>query len=169
VRPGGNFQQVMANINCFLALKKAQGKAIPVTRVSFVKSKVNQDELEEFVAYWKDRVDFICLQSFYNPAVGYSSYAQLEQQFRIPNNELLQAGDCPQPYQRVTINFDGSVHPCCNFEGMNLHLGNVFESTVYAIWNSEATQRLRVAVNQADPAKQPEACQRCRKTVFHCG
>ena len=165
VRPGGNFQQVMRNIEAFLRLKREQGRAIPITRVSFVKSKVNQDELDEFMAYWKDRVDFICIQSFYNPALGYSNYAQLEQQFRVPNADLLQPGDCPQPYQRVSINNDGSVHPCCNFEGLNLHVGNVFESSLHAIWNSETFARLRTAVNAPDAA-QPEACRRCRRSVF---
>lgn len=165
VRPGGDFQQVMRNIHAFLDLKRAQGRAIPITRVSFVKSKVNQGELDEFVAYWKDRVDFICIQSFYNPALGYSNYAQLEQQFRVPNADLLQPGDCPQPYQRVSINNDGSVHPCCNFEGMNLHVGNVFESSLHEIWTSETFRRLRAAVNAPD-AEQPEACRRCRRSVF---
>lgn len=165
VRPGGEFQQVMRNINAFLGAKRSQGRALPITRVSFVKSKVNQDEVGEFVAYWKDRVDFICLQSFYNPALGYSNYAQLEQEFRVPNTDLLQPGDCPQPYQRVSINNDGSVHPCCNFEGLNLHVGNVFESSLRDIWNGEAFKRLRTAVNAPD-AVQPEACRRCRRSVF---
>ena len=168
VRPGGNFAQVMKNIDTFLRLKREQGRAIPITRVSFVKSKVNQDEVDEFVAYWKDQVDLICLQSFYNPALGYSNYSQLEQEFRIPNTELLQPGDCPQPYQRVSINNDGSVHPCCNFEGLNLHVGNIFEASLYEIWNSGDMKQLRTAVNHSDPTQQPSACQRCRKAVFGC-
>ncbi|MBI4322981.1 MAG: SPASM domain-containing protein [Candidatus Omnitrophica bacterium] len=166
VRPGGNFQQVMGNINRFLEMKKAQGKQLPITRVSFVKSKLNHKELDEFVAYWKDRVDFICIQSFVNPAASYSNYAQLEQQFRIPDTDLLQVGDCPQPYQRVSINNDGSVHPCCSFDGLSLHIGNVFDQRLHAIWNSEEMKRLRLAVNDPDGSKQPLACQRCRKAVF---
>ena len=50
IRIGSDFGRVMCNINYFLELKRTRGLRLPLTRVSFVESKVNEDELAEFIA-----------------------------------------------------------------------------------------------------------------------
>jgi len=165
VRKGGDFKQVMANVEYFLALKKKSGLALPLTRVSFCRNKVNAGEMQKFIDYWQDKVDFIDIQSFMSPYYEYSSYQQMEELLQTDNNFLKAWGPCSQPYRRVTIYNDGSVHPCCNWEGAKLTLGNIFEDTVYNIWNSKKMKDLRLLINHRDEARTPQACRVCRKTA----
>jgi radical SAM protein with 4Fe4S-binding SPASM domain len=165
VRKGGNFKQTMENIHYFLDLKKQRNQSTPITRVSFCRSKVNAEETQEFIDYWQDRVDFIDIQSFMSPYYEYSNYKQMEELLQVDNNYLKEWGACPQPYRRLTIYNDGSIHPCCNWEGAKLTVGNIFDDSVYNIWNSQTMKDLRAQVNDEDESKTPKACQVCRKTA----
>lgn len=164
IRKGGDLKKVMENINYFLDLKKKQKRALPVTRVSFVKSKVNEAELDKFVKYWQPRVDFVSIQAFVTPAYGYSNYRKLKNMLQIENDDLKVLGSCPQPYQRLTIYHDGSVHPCCHWSGAMLNVGNIHSESVYSIWNSGKMQKIRERVN--DKQNLPDECKICRKVVF---
>ena len=164
IRKGGNYKLVIENILYFLALKKKMKKQLPITRVSFVKSKINEHEEEAFQAFWKDKVDFVSIQAFYSPAVGYSHEENLKTNYQIANTTLKSAGPCPQPYQRFTIYCDGSVHPCCHWFGATLTVGNINEKSIYSIWNSQKMKTLRKNVNSARNA--PKECIMCRSAVF---
>ena len=165
VRRGGDFDSVMSNINYFLSLKKKK-QFMPVTRVSFVKSKVNEKEAGKFMKYWKPKVDFVSTQSFINPAYGYSNYEELQGRYYIKNKDLKSSGAFVQPYQRLTIYNDGSAHPCCQWYGVMLDVGNVHSQSVYSIWNSAKMKKLRKDINSRDPEKVPDACRICRQTAF---
>lgn len=164
VRTGGDLIKVMQNINYFLDLKKQSKKLLPVTRVSYVKSRINQSETEEFVEYWKPRVDFVSIQAFVTPAYGHSNYQKIRKEFQIENKNLKQSGPCTQPYQRLTIYHDGSVHPCCHWPGGTLIVGNIYTDSIYNIWNSAYMEKLRSDINT--PERLPKECIICRKVVF---
>jgi radical SAM protein with 4Fe4S-binding SPASM domain len=164
---GGNLGEVTRNINNFLKLKKEKCQALPVTRVSFVKSKINEAETDEFICYWKDKVDFVSIQAFVSPAYGYSKYKEHMDTFQTDNAGLKNAGACPQPYQRLTIYHDGSVHPCCNWYGVGLNVGSIYSDSIYTIWNSERMKEFRISVNSADKNKVPKMCRFCRKAIFN--
>jgi len=165
VRKGGDLKKVVANIQSLLDLRRLTGSFLPVTRVSFVKSKVNRDELDAFVEYWKDKVDFISIQAYINPAHGYPSRKTQEEMFYMESGDLKEAGPCPQPYQRLTIYSDGSIHPCCHWYGATIILGNIHKDSVYKIWNSDKMRELRKSVN-ANDSTTPRGCRICREAVF---
>ncbi len=166
LRKNGDFRRVMDNINCFLQIKRALGKTLPLTRVSYVKCKVNEAETDEFVRYWESRVDLVCIQAFVTPAYGYSNYEEHKKLFQIKNNDIKKIGPCPQPYQRLSIYHDGSVHPCCAWYGSNLSVGNINDESIYEIWNSDRMKHFRAAVNSDDPKAVPKECRICRQEVF---
>lgn len=164
IRKGGDLKQVMTNINNFLELKRKLRAVLPITRVSFVKSKVNSAETEEFINYWTPRVDFVCLQAFMPPVYQDSKYKDIIKMFQIENSDLKSPGPCPQPYQRLTIYHDGSVHPCCNWPGATLIAGNIHSDSIHAIWNSDKMKKMRIAAN--DLENMPRECAECRMLVF---
>ena len=166
VRKGGDFDKVMGNIDHFLSLKKKKRLFLPVTRVSFVKSRMNEKEADKFMKYWKPRVDFVSTQSFINPAYGYSNYETLQDRYYIRNKDLKSPGACVQPYQRLTIYNDGSVHPCCLWYGVMLDMGNIHSQSVYSIWNSTKMKKLRKDINSRNSVNVPDACKICRRTAF---
>ncbi len=166
VRKGGDFKKTMTNIHYFLDLKKKMNLRIPVTRTSLCRSKLNSAEADEFLEYWKDKVDFVDIQSYISPFYEYSNYAASEQMLQVDNQRIKQFGPCSQPYRRLTIYNDGSVHPCCNWEGAKLVIGDIFSDTVYNIWNSETMKKYRGLINHEDESQTPKACQTCRKTAL---
>lgn len=166
VRTGGDYKKVMENIDYFLRLKRERRLKLPITRVSFVKNKINEAEEEEFVKYWEDKVDFVSVQAFVTPAYGYSTYPMHQQTFQIGNDELKNMGPCPQPYQRMTIYNDGSVHPCCHWYGAMLDMGNIHKESIYDIWNSRKMELFRTSANSKTVSEMAEACRICREAVF---
>lgn len=166
LRVNGDFGKVMNNINGFLEAKARMRKDLPVTRVSYVKCKANEAETEEFTRYWERKVDFVCVQAFMTPAFGYSNYEAVKETFQLANEEIKECGPCPQPYQRLVIYHDGSVHPCCHWYGATMILGNIASDSIYEIWNSKKMKDLRVAVNAKDPDVVPQECRICKKMVF---
>lgn len=161
IRVGSDYDLVMGNILRFLDLKKKAGKSLPITRVSFVRNMLNQPELEEFVSFWREKVDYFLIQGFSNPAVGKSYYKEVEDRFRIHNEGQEIEWDCGEPYQKLVIRGNGDVVPCCSWYGIEMVLGNVFKSTVSEIWTGKAAQNVRASVNRFD-GSEPEACKKCR-------
>src|SRR5207245_5250425 len=97
-----------------LEVKRTRGLRLPLTRVSFVESKVNEDELAEFIAYWKDRVDFLTIQQFFNFFAGRKEATTVEKTFRIRRDQTAgkQAVDplmvkCTQPDYRLSARTAG--------------------------------------------------------------
>jgi MoaA/NifB/PqqE/SkfB family radical SAM enzyme len=162
LRQGGNFLSVMNNIHCFLEMKKRLGKRLPITRVSFVVTKINHSDLDEFISYWKDYVDFLSIQSLSNPFIGTPYYYKAEKMLRSPVSKCDPNFICPQPYQRLYIRINGDVSPCCG--GWNYSenvVGNIYQNSVYDIWNGQEMRKFRMFVN-AEPKLQPIMCRKCR-------
>lgn len=159
VRKGGKYETVAKNILYFLKLREEKGNPLPLVRTSFVRSKINQEEQEEFVNFWQDRVDAVMIQNFSNPYLDKPRYQELENQYRIDFSEPMQ--ECMQPFQRLFVGSTGDVYPCCSDYGQRLVMGNIYESTIKEIWRNNNMTLLRETVN-AEHEAQPKACQLCR-------
>jgi len=129
----------------------------PLTRVSMVRSKVNYNEIEEFKNYWKSKVDIVSTSFFYNPFVGDSRYKQIEKEYRIEKNEY---ETCYEPYQRLFIFNNGNVAPCCSMFGGNLIVGNIYNDSIYNIWNNDKMKRIRQTIKNKETL--PKPCKKCK-------
>ena len=159
IRVGGNFEQTIANINEFLDIKKTMGRKLPVTRVSFVKTKQNIQEVDAFVDYWADKVDYVTIQQLFNPFTNSDKISEFEESLRA-DGALLEK--CYMPYQRAFVRNNGDILPCCSIFGIEIPVGNIYEKSIYEIWNSKNMSELRHDVN--GPADvMPLACKKCRK------
>ena len=67
IRVGGNLDVTVQNIHDFLDIRKEMNKKIPKIRLTFVTSKINFHEYDEFVSNWKDKVDSLGIQHLQNP------------------------------------------------------------------------------------------------------
>lgn len=160
IRKEGGYEKVIANVLHFLKRKKERGDVLPVTRVSFVRNRINAGEEEGFLKFWSDKVDYILIQRFTNPFLGHERFEETEEAFRLEDSEPL--GDCQQPFQRLYITNNGDVHPCCSGYGLRMTVGNIFEESVADIWKGKRMEAIRRTVN-ANPDKQPESCRLCRQ------
>ncbi|MBD3426547.1 MAG: radical SAM protein [Candidatus Omnitrophica bacterium] len=160
LRVGGNFEKTLENINTFLQMKKKMKKILPVTRVSFVKTPENKSEVNDFIGYWSDRVDYITVQDMVDPFVVDEAVSEGS----LNNKKNL--SKCSMPYQRMFIRNNGDVSPCCSTYGFQLPVGNVYESSIYEIWNGKRLSTLRKRIN-GPFEKQPIPCRKCRRSLEH--
>jgi len=151
---------VKNNIEEFLKVRKIKNVKFPLVRLSFLKTKFNQNELLDFIKYWKDRIDFFEIQSFINPAVDDDKYDSLELKYRL---ESKSNKFCSQPYQRLLIQSNGDVSPCCSYYGYCNIIDNIYKQSIYDIWNSKKMKKLRILINCDDVNKQPVFCRKCRE------
>ena len=155
VRKGANRDEVYKNINRFLELKKQGGYQLPLTRVAFVRSILNEHELDDFNEYWKDKADYIAIQEYVTMTPGQSHLKPKSHQSSVDFK-------CPQPNQRLIIRSDGVALPCCISYGTELPMGNIQDKTLEEIWNSEKMVDLRQMHKEGRYQDNP-TCKKCAK------
>ncbi|OGX28326.1 MAG: hypothetical protein A2879_03920 [Omnitrophica WOR_2 bacterium RIFCSPHIGHO2_01_FULL_49_10] len=131
---GGDLSVATKNILDVVEYKKAANGVFPVIRVSFLENKYTSPEKNEFVEFWKDKVDFIDIQGTVDFTV------QLSETDKIRSS-------CILPFQRITIGVQGEIGPCCAGYIMvpGFYLGIIPDMSVYEAWNSERANALRAA------------------------
>jgi radical SAM protein with 4Fe4S-binding SPASM domain len=131
IRVGGKFSEVLKNIKLF---KKVRDKHYPnsnlITRVSGVLVE-NQSEkvIEDF---WSEHVDEITL------------IRNLPRWDTYNNPTLDNENPCSLLWERMYVWFDGVVNPCDFDYKSKLMIGNLNQSTVKELWNSERFKELRL-------------------------
>lgn len=165
VRVGGHFEVVMRNILSFLERKKELRRELPVTRASFVKMKSNEHELEDFVRFWQDKVDYIAVQEYNSPFPQNVSYSELAADGRDVNANFR----CTQPWFRMVILSDGSIMPCCLLGySKRLTTGNAVTESVYDVWNAPRVKALRKIHKDGEYWKNP-VCRLCASNFLPKG
>ncbi|MCZ6873852.1 MAG: radical SAM protein [bacterium] len=139
IRVGADFDQVLANIKRFMAIRTEMGVIKPFTRVSMVIMQGNEHEWQACKTLFEPIVD----------AVGYGDYLDHTGQSHpdmlintLPEEKQAKFC-CPQLWQRMFVHPDGVVTVCCVDSARTLQVGNVFEQSAQHIWLGEPYQRLR--------------------------
>lgn len=155
IRVGGNYEKVKQNILRLVEIRNKLGLKLPLIRTSFVLQKDNQHELEEFKEFWETKVDYVHIQEYAKPH-------EESQDFRIDNHkpDIVENFRCDQPWNRVMIRADGAIHPCCSFYTYELKMGNVTNSSIHEIWNSENFKNLR-KLHSEGRYRDNETCAKC--------
>lgn len=157
IRIGGDFGVAVRNIRAFLELKRRRRRALPVTRVSFVRMRCNEHELDDFVRFWRDQVDYIAVQEFNSPVPGDSAFRGCIGRTREANFDFR----CTQPWFRMVVLSDGSLLPCCMLGYSRLlTAGNAAEESVSAVWRSPRLRALRLLHRQGRYWRNP-VCAAC--------
>lgn len=121
IRQGGNFQQVKRNILNFIEMRNSRGNRLPLVRVNFVRTSENEHELDQFKDYWSKIADGIGIQDL----VGIMREFKLGSQCGSSHETSSVAFRCSQPFNHLTVRYDGSILPCCSFFGAQLPLGKL--------------------------------------------
>jgi len=126
-RRGAKFDIVLKNIETLNYLKRKRGVDYPVVRVqTFLYQGL---DIEKYRLFWQSRCDEVA-------AVDYK------------DGELRREGidyewGCPQLWQRMTIEWDGTVHPCNNDDSGLMPLFNVNKKSVYECWHDKKIGDIR--------------------------
>jgi len=159
VRPGGDYNQLVSNLEYLIESRNRKGSKLPLIRLSFVVNSLNSDELDPFIAQWEGKADFFSIQHFESIDDRTDEFKLIkEDEKTVPENFT-----CPQPNQRLFVLSNGDVFPCCTFAHMyddEMKVGNVFENSIGEIWNIQKMKDLRKDLKNGDFAKH-KLCLKC--------
>lgn len=155
MRAGSDFETVSANIREFLALRKRLGRVLPLVRLSFCRTALNEHELLPFLERWHGAADFFSIQAYGR----YETTAPPDFPARRPVPPP--AGRCAQPDKRLLVRHNGRVMPCCDASGALLTVGDIHKNTLTEIWRGPELAELRKTFADGDRGL-TEACRSCQ-------
>lgn len=134
IRKGADYDTVVENIKNFVKIKDEGEYQHVQTRVSMTVMPSNEHEVEGFKNFWLPIVGIVGFGEWVEHCATSATYEDYNPDFV-----------CSQPFQRITILWDGICTPCCVDDGRGYILGDVNKSTVKEIWNGERYKKLRNA------------------------
>ncbi|MDR1920993.1 MAG: radical SAM protein [Candidatus Adiutrix sp.] len=158
MRVGSDFETVCANIKNFLKLRKKLNSRLPLVRLSFCLTALNEHELDAFMNRWREEVDFFSIQSYgrYDGAAPPGFPAQ--------NRQPAPAGRCAQPHKRLLVRHNGQVLPCCDASAAaGLTVGRLQEERLADIWRGRPLTELRQSLKNEDYSGPAALCLACRE------
>ncbi len=156
LRPGGDFNKVLKNIDLLLTERESANSVTPLVRVNFVRTELNEHQVDEFINIWKDKVDMVGIQEFIKPTTSI-----IEIKSRTSTNKKKLDFKCSFPFKQMVINNEHQVLPCCTFWGESLTMGELKDvSDLKSIWNGKRMQWLRKMHQEGRYAEIPE-CNQC--------
>lgn len=140
IRVGGSFDTTLSNIKEFLRIKEKMQLATP--HVVIQKIDFNGKGITD-----RYRQLFECLpvdEFKANPPHNWSGEIQ---EIKMGNNgNSLNIYPCPDPWQRLTICWNGLVVPCCKDMLQKMPVGDVKTHSIETIWNNTRIRKLRSSV-----------------------
>lgn len=147
MRHSAKFRTIVANILKLINLRDEMGVDYPLVRVNFLKTEVNAHEADEFLRQWTGVADMVGYQEQLNrPGV---TDVQTDRTVR-----------CAFPFKLMTIAVDGSILPCCTFQGREMPIGHIDNMTVSEAWNSDKMRELKRLHRSGKGATNP-ICAHC--------
>jgi hypothetical protein len=149
IRPGGDWDRLVANIEGFLDVRARAGLEGPLLRLSFLNLPDNRGELPLFLAAWEGRADMISVQE----PVWFPE-SLLPEPAAPPPGRV----SCRQPWQRLGVLEDGSLWPCCSWHGERLLSGTSAKGGIAGAWAGDAIGSVRRSLEGDSP---PPGCAVC--------
>ena len=155
IRRGLSFEKVVSNIKRLIEERKKLNQEYPKIHLVFVEQELNKGEKQEFIDYWKDKVDSIKV----NLEQGTIDDFKIENQ--AYGKDRLISYPCKKLWSHVTVMSDGRVAlcQCMDFDGKHV-LGDLNKSTIREIWEGKIFKRVR-ELHLNYQGDQIELCKNC--------
>ena len=148
-RVGAKFEEVVANVERLRNLRERLGVSKPKIRVQTILVPELRNRMDEFIAFWKDRVDQVSYNDM-EPSVD-----TVKKKIRNVKSPWI----CPFPYQRMTIMWDGTLTACKNDYYGKLAMGNIDSVSIKKCW-TDSLDTLR-KLHKKGQTHDIEACGEC--------
>ena len=167
-------QSIENNIKKLIEMRDTRNLQLPQIRVSYTVQYKNKHEIDMFKEKWENVVDFIEFQETQN--IQFDKLASLSEtdrwKRRPPMYKKNYKKDCKAPFHSATVWADGSVIPCCTFQGKNLTLGNINgipelgipAQSLKELWNGEKINELREQFKTGELNIVCQSCLNARQT-----
>lgn len=167
MRYGAQYDTVLKNVLRFLELKKEMNAIFPVVRISLVRSSLNENEIESWFEFWKDKVDYITIQEFITPVLD-GSKSDLISKTSLRTQAAARFDGCEQPFERAIVRGNGDVIPCCSPFAVMMPIGNITRDSLKDIWNGTNVTELR-AMFKGHRWREHPICSRCITISYQIG
>lgn len=137
IRRGGDFNRFLKNVTQFRRMRDEKDtklpwhsmrKGLPVIRINMAVMEQNYHEVEDFKVLFRGLADEVFFNSVYRPQGAKDT--QNKGQHRTEKRK-----GCPQIWQRLIVDVQGNVMPCCVDYQEKLVQGKVDENSISSIWN----------------------------------
>lgn len=155
VRPGGDLGKVVENIEQFVKIRNELQSITPLIRVNFVRTELNEHELQHFVDYWVKKVEMVGIQEMVKPPVS-----NVDIKSKTTSNKRKEGFRCSFPFKQMVINNEGNILPCCTFYGEQFKMGNIKYDNIIDVWNSEQMRILR-NIHRNGKYYENDICKKC--------
>ncbi len=158
IRRGARYSRVMGNVERLLTRRRERRSPGPVIYTSFVLIDENRDELDDFLAYWHEKVEGVMV---YQPRDMQGTCRDL-----FPGKPTGRREPCYNVTTSAALMADGRVVPCCN-DNMGLSvLGTMPGQSLHEIYNSDASRAFRLLHARGAYSDIP-LCSRCDTWRWH--
>lgn len=144
-RVGARFDTIMRRLDALLSLRNALGVSHPQVRVQTV--RLPGLDLDDYARFWLEHADEVAVVDFKTPAARRTG--QVAENFA-----------CPQLWQRLTVEFDGTVCGCNNDDLHLLNLGNAGHHPIRECWLDPALANAR-ELHRLGRSHEVPACDGC--------
>jgi MoaA/NifB/PqqE/SkfB family radical SAM enzyme len=151
IRKGAIYEEVKQNILQFIELRNEKKSKKPYMSMYIIETSETRDYLNEFLEYWKNKVDFVGINKLMN---FFDSVDDDElrwyREIREQNYPLTSYPVCTFPWFTTSVNWDGTVEHClADFRGLNI-VGDARKENVLDIWNNAQSIAFREAALKRD-------------------
>ena len=127
VRIGAKFDTLVNNLETLIRLRKEYGVTYPKIRIQTVVFPTT--DAKAYKEKWSAYADEVAMIDYKDES--------------IRNTELRGDWACPQLWQRLTIEWDGTVLGCNNDDPRNINLGNAADRSIYDCWHDKMLMDIR--------------------------
>ena len=150
---GGDLDELERGLAAFLNERGRAGAETPLLRLSFLRLAENRSEEAEFLGRFGPLADMLALQEpLWFPGTRLPPPK--------PDSPFL-AENCAQPWQRLGVDQDGRLWPCCSWTAESYLPLNARTTDLARAWSSPEAAEFRRRLAGA-PAGWPEPCRACR-------
>jgi radical SAM protein with 4Fe4S-binding SPASM domain len=145
LRVGADFDQVTANIERFLRLKRSRGLSRPRTVVQLIYMKETERQVADFERRWRPLADGVRVKRFStwaNQVPSITALSAPEHRYeptRVPGVRH----PCAYLWRNVVVTANGDVIPCCADYDARMVMGNVGRESLEDIWHGERFRQMR--------------------------
>ncbi|MEJ5299510.1 MAG: radical SAM/SPASM domain-containing protein [Thermodesulforhabdaceae bacterium] len=134
---GLKLEEVLEKIDRFLELKKKFRKKKPELRITMIRTKLIEPDIEKIKEYWKKRNVRVAIRPMSNRA--HESISSLS----INARPLMPFTWYHRLFEQIYINVKGQLLICCNDWEQTTVLGDLTKQSIYEAWRGEPYMEVR--------------------------
>ena len=158
-----DFDKVMHNVDFFLDYKKSQNHKKPQTRVTIIKMKPTEAEIDPYVELWKNKVDNVDVNK-YNTWLGTKEDLNVGDGFQESQSGKFDFA-CIHPWDELVISADGKAGLCCLDFDLKAEIGDTHQQSIEEIWQSKKLKMYRGSMLKLN-YDSIEVCRNCNAYIF---